>query len=216
MHHPPPGMMRGLAALLTAAGLVACTAGSNTAAAPEASSSRPSSAAATTATTAPSTPPQALPENCGALVPVTDLDAALGVGLPGSVSYVRGEPLPDIGRTGRITCGYGVAIGPQGKAAPPLLEISVSTYTDEAAAAARIDLTSADRQAAGDRVEATEVQTLPAVVLIGVTQTTLVLADSTRTYSLTLLAAVLPANQTSAGLSSVAGAVLDRAAAPSG
>lgn len=155
----------------------------------------------------------ALPGNCGALLPITDLAAALGTALPGSVSYVRGEPLPGIGRTDRITCGYGVVIGPDGKAQPPLLEVSVASYTDEAAAGDRIDVTTTDRQAAGDRVETTEVQALPAVLLSGVSGTTLVFARGAWTYSLTLLAAVLPPEQMPSGLAGVAMAVLERAAA---
>lgn len=156
------------------------------------------------------------PDNCGVLLPVTDLDAALGVGLPGSVSYVRGEPLPGIGRTDRITCGYGIVIGPDGKAQPPLLEVSISSYTDDVAAAGRIDVTTADRQSAGDRVENTEAGGLPAVLLSGVTGTTLVLADGAWTYSLTLLMAVLPPEQTPAGLVGVAEAILERNTSPNG
>ncbi|MBA2414479.1 MAG: hypothetical protein H0V64_00975 [Geodermatophilaceae bacterium] len=201
----------GVCAALLATGLAACTASSDPSGVPTTSRVPTTSAAPTTTSAEPTAEPVGLPANCGALLPVTDLDPALGVGLPGSVSYIRGEPLPGIGRTDRITCGYGIVIGPDGNAQPPLLEVSIASYTDEAAAADRIDVTTVDRQTAGDRVESTEVQGLPAVMLTGVAGTTLVFADGTWTYSLTLLAAVVPPEQMPTRLTAVAEAVLAQA-----
>ncbi len=200
-----------MCAALLATGLAACTASSDPSGVPTTSRVPTTSAAPTTTSAEPTAEPVGLPANCGALLPVTDLDPALGVGLPGSVSYIRGEPLPGIGRTDRITCGYGIVIGPDGNAQPPLLEVSIASYTDEAAAADRIDVTTVDRQTAGDRVESTEVQGLPAVMLTGVAGTTLVFADGTWTYSLTLLAAVVPPEQMPTRLTAVAEAVLAQA-----
>lgn len=200
-----------MVAVLTS--VVGCTATSDPAG-PAATATGSTSAAATTATASGSAAPTAsaapgaLPADCNDLLSVTDLDAALGTGLPGSVSYVRGAPIPDIGRTDRITCGYGVVAGADGTPMPPQLEISLASYTDEAAAAARVDVTTAARQAAGDRVEATDVGGVPAVLLSGPAATTLVLADGTVTYALTLLSAVLPPERTPAGLAGVAEAVL--------
>lgn len=218
MRRSPSLLIRGALGVAVASAVVGCTATEGPSAPPTASSAPTTSATATTTLATPSPQPAALPDNCGELLPVTDLDVALGTGLPGSVTYVRGEPLPGIGRTDRITCGYGVVIGVDGggRAMPPLLEISISSYTDEAAAAARIDVTTADRQRAGDRVEATEVQGLPAVLLTGVAAATLIFADDTLTYSLTLLTAVLPPEQTPTGLVAVAEAVLDQQAASAG
>jgi len=146
------------------------------------------------------------------MLPLTELDAALGTGLPGSVSYVRGQPIPDIGRTDRITCGFGVVTGQDGAAQPALLEISLASYSDPAAAADRVVVTTADRQTAGDRVAAASVGELAAVALTGVSATTLVLAEGTLTYSLTLLRAVVPDEQTVDRLVAVAQAVRAQAA----
>ncbi len=206
----------GVAVALAAGALTACTAESRPSDDTVSSRAPTTGATETTPSTTSAPEPVSLPDNCGALLPVTDLDAALGLGLPGSVSYIRGEPLPGIGRTDRITCGYGVAIGPDGNAQPPLLEISIASYNDEPAAADRIDVTTTDRQSAGDRVEATDVAELPAVLLIGVAGTTLVFADGATTYSLTLLAAVLPPEDMATGLVNVADAVRTRASAPGG
>lgn len=216
---PGASPTRGVVALVGISLLVACTAGSNAPDAPEAESTdaTTTSVAATTARPTPAPAPAALPDNCGALLPVTELDAALGTGLPGSVSYVRGEPIAGIGRTDRITCGYGIVIGEDASPLPPLLEISVASYTDDAAAADRIGVTTVDRQSAGDRVEDTEVEGLPAVLLTGVTGATLVFADGPWTYSLTLLTAVLPPEQVPSALAGVATAVLTQAmAGPTG
>ncbi|MGI8694978.1 MAG: hypothetical protein ACR2JK_19095 [Geodermatophilaceae bacterium] len=207
-------LIRGGCAATLGAVLVGCTAAREPTDSPVSTSEPTSSQAGTTTTAPPTTQPVSLPDNCGALLPVTDLDASLGTALPGSVSYVRGEPLPGIGRTDRITCGYGVAVGPDGRTQPPLLEISMASYTDEAAASDRVEDTTTDRQTAGDRVETTEVQTLPAVLLSGVAATTLVFAEANVTYSLTLLAAVLAPEQVPRGLVGVAEAVLEQAAAP--
>lgn len=186
-----------------------------------------SSAVATTSSPSPRASASAaaaeLPDSCAAMLALTELDAALGAGLPGTVSFVLGEPLPDIGRTGRITCGFGVTAaptaaptagpsaaptaGPSGVSVPPLLEISISSYTDVAAAADRIDVTRADRQTAGDQVQPVEVAELAGVALTGVTATTLVVADGTWTYSLTLQRAVVPDEETVPRLVAVALAV---------
>lgn len=146
------------------------------------------------------------------MLPLTELDATLGTGLPGSVSYVRGEPIPGIGRTDRITCGFGVVTGSDGAAQPPLLEISLASYADPAAAADRVVVTTADRQSAGDRVAPTSVGNLAAVALTGVGATTLVFAEGTLTYSLTLLPAVVPGEQTVDRLVAVAEALRVQAA----
>lgn len=146
------------------------------------------------------------------MLPLTELDATLGTGLPGSVSYVRGEPIPGIGRTDRITCGFGVVTGSDGAAQPPLLEISLASYADPAGAADRVVVTTADRQSAGDRVAPTSVGNLAAVALTGVGATTLVFAEGTLTYSLTLLPAVVSDEQTVDRLVAVAEALRVQAA----
>lgn len=202
--------MAGALALVLLAG---CTAGSDDdpAAPTSTSSTSPTSSAANPSVAPTSAPPVALPNTCAGLLPLTELDGALGTGLPGAVSYVRGQPIPDIGRTDRITCGFGVVTGEDGVAQPPLLEISLAAYSDPAAAADRVAVTTAGGQTAGDRVAAVNVADLPAVALTGVTSTTLVFAEQTLTYSLTLLRAVVPEEQTVDRLVAVAEAV--RAAA---
>ncbi|MGI8532955.1 MAG: hypothetical protein ACR2KN_08125 [Geodermatophilaceae bacterium] len=196
--------------------LSGCTAGS-TAAGRASTTARSTSAVASSSpapTSTPVAPPLAPPADCGGLLSVTEVPAALGVGLPGSVSYVRGQPLPGIGRTDRITCGYGVVVGPDGKKQPPQLEISVSSYTDDTAATDRIEITTNDRQAAGDRISTTTVGDIPAMLLAGVLGTTLVFADGTLTYSLSLVPGVLPADRMAAGLTGVATAVRANVTAP--
>lgn len=198
-----------MAGALALALLAGCTSGSDDGGTPTTGPASSTTGSGTTSA-APSSsapPPLVLPDSCAAMLPLTELDAALGTGLPGSVSYVRGQPIPDIGRTDRITCGFGVVTGQDGAAQPALLEISLASYSDPAAAADRVVVTTADRQTAGDRVAAASVGELAAVALTGVSATTLVLADGTLTYSLTLLRAVVPDEQTVDRLVAVAQAV---------
>ena len=76
----------------------------------------------------------------------------LGVRLPGTTTYLLGEPEPGVGRTGRVTCGYGVtpATATAG-ASDPLLEVTVATYVDAASASDRLAVAGDAGQAAGAR-----------------------------------------------------------------
>ncbi|CAN5252528.1 hypothetical protein BH20ACT5_BH20ACT5_13170 [soil metagenome] len=204
-------------AALCGLGLLAvtgCTAGAR-----EQQAGTPDSATVTEATTpapttsaAPEVDLSQLPAGCPQLLSITEVDAALGVPMPGQISYIRGEPLPQINRTGRINCGYGIVIGLDGEPDPPLLEVSVFTYSDAASAAERIEVTVESSLQAGDTRTQVTVGGLPGAVLTGVGDATLVFADRIRTYSLTLLPGVVPPESTDAGLVAVAEAVLARAA----
>lgn len=195
--------------------LAGCTAGSreDQAAQPEPTGTSASATAEPSTTSAAPTPDQSqLPAGCNQLLTITDLDAALGVPMPGQISYIRGEPLPQINRTGRINCGYGIVVGLDGELDPPLLEVSAFTYSDEASALDRVDVTVDSSLQAGDiRTEVT-VGGLPGVVLTGVGDATLIFADRIRTYALTLLPGVVAPEATDAALVSVGEAVLARAA----
>ncbi len=84
------------------------------------------------------------PTDCTALVPTRRVRAIVAAPMPGDTTYVFADALPDIGRTARVTCGYGVGAG---RGPGPAVEITVNEYESEAAAQARIDVT---LQAAGD------------------------------------------------------------------
>jgi hypothetical protein len=89
------------------------------------------------------------PESCGDLVPTSEVVAIVGRPLPGDTTFVFAEALPEIGRTARVTCGYGVGAG---RGPDPAVEITVNEYEDEAAAQERIDVTLEAAAEAGDEV----------------------------------------------------------------
>jgi hypothetical protein len=117
------------------------------------------------------------------MLPFTDLDRALGRPLFGQTVYVQGVPLPSIGRTGRVTCRYGL---PRDRRGPAPVEVGVSTYTDAAAAERRVRATVAEQRGQGGTSREATVRGLPATLLGGPTTVTLVLAQGSRTVAVTL------------------------------
>jgi hypothetical protein len=151
-------------------------------AAPPATTAAPSGTASATGSPTPSPTPE-LPTGCASLLPFTDLDSALGRPLFGQSRYVKGAAQPSIGRTGRITCQYG--LNAQGRGTP-YVEVGISDYASAEAAAKRIQATiSAERGAGATQGEAT-VGGLPATLLGGGKVVTLVLAQGSRTVVITL------------------------------
>ena len=78
------------------------------------------------------------PEDCTGLVATSDVVAIVAAPLPGDTTFVFADALPDIGRTARVTCGYGTSTG---ESAEPVVEITVNEYETDEAAQERIDLT---------------------------------------------------------------------------
>lgn len=89
-----------------------------------------------------------LPRTCAEVVPGDQLDVILGRRWSSKVNVIIGVPVPDIGRTGQITCRYGAVV----KGDYPV-EVSVNSYSTAAQAAERIEVTvaAAERQGIGSR-----------------------------------------------------------------
>ncbi|WP_127783484.1 hypothetical protein [Rhodococcus sp. X156] len=108
----------------------------------------PTFPATTSATPPPATAQltkEGLPTSCKDLMNGDQLDAALGMPLSAVVKTLVGVPNPDIGLTGRVTCSYGIP-SPAGTYA---LEVSLTAYTDVAAAAVRVPVTVEARRTPG-------------------------------------------------------------------
>ena len=180
--------VRGIAVLLgLVAALSACTSGGDDqpAAAGSSSTASPAPAPAASGSTAPSATPTAdLPAGCDAVLPFTDLDQALGRPLFGGSRTVVGVAQPSIGRTGRVTCQYGLA--PNGKGAAPL-EVGLSTYKDAASAADRVRVTIAGLRTGATSQKSGTVAGQPATVVGSKTAVTAVLAQGERTVAVTVL-----------------------------
>lgn len=178
--------LRGIPVLLgLVVALAACSSGG---------SDQPAAAGSPTGSAAPSssgpesstptaTPTPSLPGGCDSVLPFTDLDQALGRPLFGSSRYVLGVAEKSIGRTGRVTCQYGLA--PNAKGAAPI-EVGMSTYKDAASATDRVEATiAALRSGATSQAPAT-VAGQPATVIGSKTAFTAVLAQDDRTLAVTV------------------------------
>lgn len=158
--------------------------GDEPAAAATTSAPAPSASGSTSATPTP-TPTPDLPPGCESLLPFTDLDQALGRPLFGETRVVEGVAQPSIGRTGRITCYYGLPKG--GRSAAPV-EVGVSTYTDAESATQRVTATIAAGRTSGTTSESTAtIAGQPATVLGSKTGFTVVVAQGNRTIAVTVL-----------------------------
>ncbi|MDQ3733106.1 MAG: hypothetical protein M3400_03755 [Actinomycetota bacterium] len=115
-----------------------------------------------------------------------------------------GVPEPEIGRTGRVTCSYGVIPNPDGTFSAPLVQASVFTYDSVESAVDRIDTVVTQSRNAGDRTQDVPVGDYQGVVMINVTEATLVLAVDDRTYSITLAPGVVADDQLNAALARLA------------
>jgi len=160
---------------------------------PGGSSDPGDSASGTTSQTAQtSAAPFVLPETCSALLSIEAIDAGLGVRIPGNTQYLVGVAEPDIGRTGRVTCSYGIVPNADGTSAPPLLQASVFTYDTVESAQDRIATVVGQSRDAGDRTQEVPVGgSYAGVVIVSVTDATLVVAVDDRNYSITLAPGVV-------------------------
>lgn len=164
----------------------------------------PSGSGSTTSVAVSSENPFVLPETCAGLLSLDAIDAGLGVRISGITQYVVGVAEPEIGRTGRVTCSYGVIPNPDGTFTPALVQASVFTYKSDEAAADRIDTVVSQSRNAGDRTQEVPVGPYPGVVLITVTEATLVVPVGDRTYSITVAPGLVPDEGLNAALASLA------------
>ena len=137
-----------------------------------------SSAAAPTPTPTPN-----LPAGCDQMLPFTDLDHALGRPLFGPSRYVLGVAEPSIGRTGRVTCQFGLQ--PNGRGAAPL-EVGVSTYKDADSANERVAATVAALRSTATSQRSATVAGQQAVLIGTKKDNNLVVAQGDRTVAVTI------------------------------
>jgi hypothetical protein len=183
----------------------------------------PPAASPTAAVASGSSSPSApvLPAGCSQLLPLGTLEKILGFGILGQVNYLKAAPVPQSGRTGRVTCSYGNSTGelpvsptasPSGKttasAGPaPLLQVSYITYVDAKTAAARVQ-TTVEADGAAAVVTDVTVSGKPANVLIGSNSSELVMSDGARTIVAVASSTVLTPDKAPAGLEAIAAAML--------
>jgi hypothetical protein len=157
-------------ALLALGVLSGCSLGTtqHTAAAKTTAAASPSPSAVTTYNplTGPVEAASQLPKTCTALLSDTDLTAAFGSPQVGDTAYGEYAPLPTIGRTGRVTCGFGIGIDQTGKAAPAVVTISVVTYNTAPNAVGRVASNIKDDVAQGATAQPALVDGHPATIVL--------------------------------------------------
>jgi hypothetical protein len=167
----------GIAALTAA-----CTSGGSDR--PQAGGTQTAAPSATgSAATPTATPTPNLPAGCDQMLPFTDLDQALGRPLFGQSRYVLGVAEPAIGRTGRVTCQFGLAANGHG---PALLEVGVSTYKDADSATSRISASVVALRANATSQKTATVAGQQATMVGTKTDYNLVVAQGDRTVAVTL------------------------------
>ena len=96
-----------------------------------------SQTSASSPATTTAAPVYELPGGCAELVTLGQIDAALGTPLPGETRFTLGTAEPAIGRTGRVTCGFGVVPATEDAAASDLLEPRLVREQERAVTVAR-------------------------------------------------------------------------------
>ena len=244
-------VVAGLAGLAVAAGATACTSKakpilpapitsqSSSSAAPTVAPT-PTVAAASTSTSVSASPSApVLPAGCSQLLPLGTLERILGFGILGQVNYLKAAPVPQSGRTGRVTCTYGTAPGavtptlasptptvakptgakptgakPTTPAPVPLVQVSYITYIDASTAAGRVQ-TSVEADGASAAVSTVTVSGKPAYILIGPTFSELLMSDAARTVVVELSPALVTSDKAPAALEAIAAAMLRFGQSPS-
>jgi hypothetical protein len=162
--------MKRLPAAVCAIGLLGATGGCSPGATQHAAAHPTATASATARAGAPAAGPledaSKLPKSCSAILSDTDLATAFGSPQTGDTSYGAFAPLPKIGRTGRVTCGYGIGIDPSGRASAPSLTVSVITYDTAATATTRVASNISGNVAKGATRQSVLVDGHPATVLV--------------------------------------------------
>lgn len=103
-----------------------------------------------------------------------------------------------------MTCSYGVIPQPDGTSSAPLVQASVFTYDSAESAADRVETVVSQGRNAGNRTEDVAVGDLQAVVIVSVTEATLVVAVDDRNYAITLAPGLVSDDRLAAAMASLA------------
>jgi hypothetical protein len=107
-----------------------------------------------------------LPATCDQILSESALSTAFGTTLSTDDDYGNYAPLPSIGRTGRVTCGFGIGIDEYGNATAPAVTVSIATYDTETDAVARAQDTVGSDLSAGASSSQVSVSGHPATVVV--------------------------------------------------
>jgi hypothetical protein len=154
-----------------------------------------------------STGTSALPPDCSGLLPNADVQRAVGQ-LGGSTTYVFDVPAPNIGRIGRVTCGYGVNVTATGGQSTAILDASLMLYVDAASAQRRVDVSVSESRTRGESVTPIEVGGQPGFLFQTSERISVVGINGARTTLVGIEANRLPADQAQQALVTLANRIL--------
>jgi hypothetical protein len=157
----------GLGAMLALGGCSLLNPPKNAAASPASATVRPS---APQSSYAPQSGPveaaKALPQDCPGMLTTAQLQAVFGPGVPIGTDYGAYAALPSIGRTGRVTCVFGVGLDSFGRRSSGAVEVSLATYLSAADAIGRAASTVQQDSEAGATTAQVSVGGHPATLVV--------------------------------------------------
>ena len=136
------------------------------------------------ATPSGSAAPPNLPETCGDVLSLDELDTAVGRPLPGQTIYIKGQAEPKINRTGRVTCRYGVRKVANKTVLP--LEVGISSYADADSAQSRIEFTVNDQRGRGATPKDVTLGGATGTALLSPASALLIFAKGTTTVAISI------------------------------
>lgn len=209
------GVALSVAALLGVLG--ACSSGEKPPAPKSSSSAKPTLPAPSAASSAsPSASPsassaagaQSLGGECATILPLSDVERAIGGRVVGRTAFVVNLPDAKAGMLARINCRYGIGkavIRKKKRVDPaPKIEVSVSLYSTAAQAAGRVTDTVQSWRDSGARQSTITTNGDTATLLLGYGQPLLVVAHGQRTVAVSVQAVLLKGKNAASVMSQIA------------
>lgn len=107
-----------------------------------------------------------LPRDCPDVLSTAQVQAVFGPGTPIGTDYGAYAALPNIGRTGRVACVFGVGLDSFGRQSTGTLEVAIATYTSASDAVGRAANTVQQDTAAGATTARVSVGGHPATIVV--------------------------------------------------
>jgi hypothetical protein len=206
----PRPLVVGATAVMLAVSIAGCTSDAKHAARPSTSASTPTLTppSSSTPSAPPSTAARTLAGDCSTILPLDQVETALGKPVVGHTAFVVNIPDPKIGLLARVNCRYGIGKsikkGNRTVVPPPKVEVSVSLYRTDKQAADRVAGTVAVWRDNGARQIDVLVGPDDGTLLIGYGEPLLVVAHGQRTAAVSVQATVLVGKDAGAVMGKIA------------
>jgi hypothetical protein len=206
----PRKLAVGATAVMLAVSIAGCTSDAKHAATPSSSANKPTLTPPSSATpsASPSTVARKLAGDCSTILPLDQVETALGKPVVGHTAFIVNIPDPKIGQLTRVNCRYGVGKsvkkGTRTVVPPPKVEVSVSLYSTDKQAADRVSETVAAWRDNGARQIDVLVGPDHGTLLIGYGEPLLVVAHGQRTAAVNVQATLLVGKDVGAVMGKIA------------